>query len=153
VATVATASRILARLLHEVLVLLVVIVTVGRSSEYSCRDCRYVTRRITTVITTDCRRYSCGCLPTRGRTVVVVIGWVISWKVRNGTGCVRRRGRQRWISCNKYASAALIAATETTTVRCWGGRGIRVGGKRKIGRREIRVGVKIQDVGFICLCI
>lgn len=147
-ATIATNTRVLARMLHEVLVLMVVIVIVRRSSEYSCRDCRYVTRRITTVITTDCR-YSCGCLPTRGRTVVIVIGWVISWKVCRGTGCVTCRRWQRCISCNKYASAALIATTETTTVRCCGGRGIRVGGKRKIGRREIRVGVKIQDVGFV----
>ena len=140
---------ILASLLHEVLVLMVVIVIVRRSSQYSCWDCRYVTRSITVLITTDCRWCGCGCLPTRGRTVVVVIGWVISWKAWRGTGCIACRGRQRRIPRNKYASAALIAATETTTVRSWGGRGIRVGGERKIGRREIRVRVKIQDVGFI----
>jgi len=143
--TIATTTLVLASLLHEMLVLMVVIVIVRRGSQYSCWDCRYVT----VLITTYCRRCGCGCLPTRGRTVVVVIGWVISWKACRGTGCIACRGRQRRIPRNKYASAALIAATETTTVRSWGGRGIRVGGKRKIGRREIRVGVKIQDVGFI----
>lgn len=57
----------------------------------------------------------------------------------------------RGVSSNKHASAALVAATETTAGG--GGGGVGVGGKRKIGRREIRVGVKIQDVEFIAECL
>lgn len=147
-ATIGATVGVPATLLQEVLVMMAMIVIVRSSSSYCrCRDCRYVAWRIAIVITTDCW-YSCGCWPTRGKTLVVVIGRVICRQICRGNCWVTCRGWDGWISCNKYASAALVTATETTAVRCWGGGGIRVGGKRKIGRREIRIGVKIQDVWF-----
>jgi hypothetical protein len=87
-----------------------------------------------------------GYWPTGGRSRrSVVITWIrIRREVTRGCS-----GRERRVPCNKHTSIALVTATETTAVRCRECGGIWVGGKRKIGRRKIRIGVKIQDVGFV----
>lgn len=96
---------------------------------------------ITTKVSINCwNGYS--SWSTRGRSWMVVVSWV-SLKVTSG-----RTGRERRVSCNNRTSTALVTTRETATVRCWDC-GIRVGGKRKIGRREVRIWVKIQDVGFV----